>query len=92
MGRVVVIGDDHHRLSLKNNQIVAEPREAGSETRSAPCEDLDLILVDSTKGCSLDTHLVRQLVQTRTVVVFTDAKHQPASLLIPFNVAQDSGR
>jgi len=91
MGRVIVVGDDHHRLSLKNKQVIAEPRASDYEVRTAPCEDLDLILVDSTKGCALDTHLIRQLVDSRTVVVFTDTKHVPAALLVPFNVALDSG-
>lgn len=83
MGRSLLIGETVVRLRVKDNQLLGIPRDETAPVESAPCEDLDLVVIDSTTGLFLDNHVLRSLVATRTALVITDAHHLPAGVLLP---------
>jgi CRISP-associated protein Cas1 len=68
------------RLSLKNNQLVAEERETG-EVRTVPVEDIGFVVLESMQ-ISISLPLVEALVSNNVAVVFCDSKHMPQSLLL----------
>lgn len=68
------------RLSLKHNQLVAEPKD-GDETRTVPVEDIGFIVLDNMQ-ISISLPLVEALVANNVAIVFTDSKHMPQSMLL----------
>jgi CRISPR-associated protein Cas1 len=85
VGRVIVLGDDVARVRVRDHQLVAEPRSADGETKTAPIEDLDLVLIDSVSGLTLDSWVLRSLVDEGVAVVTTDATHHPSGILLPLH-------
>jgi len=85
MGRVVVLGDEIERARVSNGQLVAEPRTEDGTVRTAPIEDLDLVLIDSLQGLMLDSHALRALVDQGVAVVITNSTHHPSGILLPLH-------
>lgn len=85
MGRVLVLTDDVARIRVKDNQLIAEHRDPNEPDRSAPCEDIDLVMLDTLHGAELDTHVLRTLVACGTALVVSDAKRMPAGLFLPLH-------
>ena len=69
-----------YRLSLKNNQLVAEEKDTG-EVRTVPVEDIGFVVLESMQ-ISISLPLVEALVSNNVAVVFCDSKHMPQSLLL----------
>lgn len=80
-----MLGDDVSRIRIRDHQLVAEPRSVGGETKTAPIEDLDLVLIDSVPGLILDSWVLRSLVGEGVAVVITDATHHPSGILLPLH-------
>ncbi len=69
-----------YRLSLKNNQLVAEARD-GSDTRTVPVEDIGFVILENMQ-ISISMPLLEALVANNVAVVFADSKHMPQSMLL----------
>jgi len=69
-----------YRLSLKNNQLVAEPRD-GSDIRTVPVEDIGFVILENMQ-ISISMPLLEALVANNVAVVFADSKHMPQSMLL----------
>lgn len=91
MGRVLVIGDDYERVGVSHHQLVTTPRVATDPARRAPCEDLDIVLIDTVQGCNLDIALLRELASSGTTLIFTDEKHHPVGMLVGLYATNDTG-
>lgn len=82
MSRVVHVGDSTARISVHHHQLVAEGR-LGADDRTAPLEDLDLVVLSTLNGLNLDLHTLQRAVQHGTGVVICDDNFQPAGILLP---------
>ena len=83
MSRVVHIGDDVGRLQVRNRQLRAYHRDTKEILGTAPLEDVDLVLADSTRGIFFDTHTLQAMLAEDTTLVMCDNKHMPVGLLLP---------
>ena len=92
MSRVVHIADDIGRLQVRDRQLLATVRHDTVVGPKAPLEDLDLVIVDSTRGLLLDFHVLQSLLSEQTSLVVCDKKHMPAGILMPLAGAWDHTR
>jgi CRISPR-associated protein Cas1 len=69
-----------YRLSLKNNQLVAESKDDG-ETRTVPVEDIGFVVLDNMQ-ISVSMPLIEALVDNNVAVVFSNSKHHPQAMLL----------
>ena len=82
MSRVLHVGEKVERLSVHHNQLVAETRDE-TPTRTAPLADVDVVVLSSHLGLSLDLHTLRSTVAAGTAVVVCDERHLPNGVLLP---------
>lgn len=92
MGRAVIISDNVRRLKVSDRQLIGLVGEGHPSPQPIPCEDLDLIIIDSTMPVVLDTHVLRVLTETQTALIVTDHRHLPAGISVPFFGTLDRGR
>ncbi len=85
--RTVEISTDGCYVHVKHSQLVIE--KDGENIGSVPIEDLGVLIIDSHQ-ITLSSGLIAALAAENVAVVFTDAKHLPVSLAVPFtsNVIQ----
>ena len=83
MSRVVHVGDSAASLSVRHHQLVAEGRNETDTDRTAPLEDLDLVVLSTLNGLDLDLHTLQRAVEHSTGVVVCDENFQPAGILLP---------
>ncbi len=83
MSRVVHVGDSTSSLTVRHQQLVAENRCDSDGVRTAPLEDLDLIVLSTLNGLDLDLHVLQRAVEHRTGMVICDESFQPAGILLP---------
>jgi len=69
------------RLSLSGGQIVAALDEGEA---SAPLEDVAYVIVD-TPQATFSSALVSAAMDAGVAMIFTDARHAPSGLLLPFH-------
>lgn len=91
MVRALLVGDSIGRLRVKDNQLIGIPRDQVEQSHSAPCEDLDVVVLESTRGVSLDDHVLRSLVATNTALIITDSRHLPSGILLPIYGTNNHG-
>ncbi len=83
MSRVVHVGDSTAQISVRHHQLVAEGRNETDSDRTAPLEDLDLVVLSTLNGLDLDLHTLQRAVEHSTGVVVCDENFQPAGILLP---------
>lgn len=85
--RTVEISTHGCYVHTKHCQLVIE--KDGEKIGSVPVEDLGVLIIDSHQ-ITLSSGLLATLAAENVAVIFTDAKHLPASLAVPFtsNVVQ----
>lgn len=79
--RTVEISTDGCYVHLKHSQLVIE--KEGEKIGSIPVEDLAVLIIDSNR-LTLSSGLMTALAEANIAVIFTDAKHLPVSLVVPF--------
>lgn len=79
--RTVEISTDGCYVHVKHSQLVIE--KDGEKIGSVPIEDLAVLIIDSNQ-ITLSSGLITSLAEANIAVIFTDAKHLPISLAIPF--------
>lgn len=79
--RTIEISTDGCYVHTKHSQLVIE--KDGEKIGSVPIEDLGVLIVDSHQ-ITLSSGLLAALAAENVAVIFTDAKHLPASLAVPF--------
>jgi len=82
VSRVLHVGEKVEHLSVRHNQLVAEARHE-TTTRTAPLSDVDVVVLSSHLGLSLDLHTLRSAVDAGTAVVVCDERHLPNGVLLP---------
>ena len=92
MGRAVIISDNVRRIKVIDRQLVGLVDEGNPPPQPIPCEDLDLIAIDSTVPVVMDTHVLRVLAETQTALIITDRRHIPIGISLPFFGTLDRGR
>jgi CRISPR-associated protein Cas1 len=90
MGRALILSDRVQRLRVKDHQLRARLRDSDDELR-APCEDLDVIVLDSIERIDLDTHVLRELAEAKCILLANDRTHHPAGMFVPFGTNLDHG-
>lgn len=68
------------KISTKDNQFVAENKDTG-EIKKAPVEDLGIVLIEN-QLTSISIPALNALSANNCAVIFCDAKHMPASMLL----------
>lgn len=68
------------KITVKDNQLVAENRDSG-EVKRAPIEDLGIVLLENQMA-SISIPALNALSANNCAVVFCDAKHMPVSMLL----------
>ena len=80
--RTVEISTHGCYVHTKNEQLVIE--KDGLKIGSVPIEDLGVLILDSPQ-ILITSALMGFLAEQNVAVIFTDSKHLPASLTIPFS-------
>ncbi|MBL6925587.1 MAG: type II CRISPR-associated endonuclease Cas1 [Acidimicrobiia bacterium] len=83
MSRVVHVGDSTSRIAVRHHQLVAEGRLDTDTNRTAPLEDLDLVVLSTLNGLDLDLHAMQRAVEHGTGMVVCDENFNPAGILLP---------
>jgi CRISPR-associated protein Cas1 len=81
--RTVEISTHGCYVHTKHEQLVIE--KDGFKIGSVPIEDLGVLILDSPQ-ILITSALMRFLAEQNVAVIFTDSKHLPSSLTIPFSV------
>lgn len=79
--RTVEISTEGCYVHQKHSQLVIE--KDGEKIGSIPVEDLAVLIIDSNR-ITLSSGLITALAESNIAVIFTDAKHLPISLSLPF--------
>lgn len=80
--RTVEISTNGSYVHTKDDQLVIE--KDGFKVGSVPIEDLGVLILDSPQ-LTITSSVMRTLAEQNVSVIFTDSKHLPASLTIPFS-------
>lgn len=83
MSRVIHIGDATARIRVHHHQLAAESRDASSGARTAPLEEVDLVVLSTLNGLDLDLHTLQRSVEHGTGLVVCDDRFLPAGVLLP---------
>ena len=68
------------RLSTRDNQLVV----VQDDEVTVPIEDIDALILDS-HGLTITANLITELATKGTSVIICDAKHLPASIVLPYS-------
>lgn len=79
--RTVEISTDGCYVHLKHSQLLIE--KDGAKLGSVPIEDLAVLIIDNNR-ITISSGLLATLAEANVAVVFTDQKHLPVSLAVPF--------
>ncbi len=79
--RTVEISTHESFVHTEHSQLVIE--KDGERLGSVPIEDLGVLILDSQR-LTFSTSLMSSLAENNVAVIFTDDKHLPSSLTIPF--------
>jgi CRISP-associated protein Cas1 len=80
--RTVEISTPGCYVHTKHDQLVIE--KDGFKVGSVPIEDLGVLILDGEQ-LLITSSVMRSLAEQNVAVIFTDAKHLPSSLTIPFS-------
>ncbi|MBX3299745.1 MAG: type II CRISPR-associated endonuclease Cas1 [Acidobacteria bacterium] len=81
--RTIEISTHGTYVHTKDEQLVIE--KDGLKVGSVPIEDLGVLILDSPQ-LLITSSVMRSLAEQNVAVIFTDQKHLPSSLTIPFSV------
>ncbi len=81
--RTVEISTHGCYVHTKDEQLLIE--KDGFKVGSVPIEDLGVLILDSPQ-LLITSSVMRSLAEQNVAVIFTDQKHLPSSLTIPFSV------
>jgi len=81
--RTVEISTHGCYVHTKDEQLLIE--KDGFKVGSVPIEDLGVLILDSPQ-LTITSSVMRSLAEQNVAVIFTDQKHLPSSLTIPFSV------
>ena len=81
--RTVEISTHGCYVHTKDEQLLIE--KDGFKVGTIPIEDLCVLILDSPQ-LTITSSAMRSLAEQNVAVVFTDSKHLPSSLPIPFSV------
>lgn len=81
--RTVEISTNGCYLHTKDEQLVIE--KDGFKVGTIPIEDLGVLILDSPQ-LLITSSVMSSLAEQNVAVIFTDSKHLPSSLTIPFSV------
>lgn len=81
--RTVEISTPGCYVHTKDDQLVIE--RDGFKVGSVPIEDLGVLILDSPQ-LLITSSVMRSLAEQNVSVIFTDSKHLPSSLTVPFSV------
>jgi CRISP-associated protein Cas1 len=79
--RTVEISTHESYVHVEHSQLVIE--KDGEKLGSVPIEDLAVLIIDSNQ-ITLSSGLMTKLAENNIAVIFTDEKHLPISLSLPF--------
>lgn len=79
--RTIEISTDGCYIHTKHSQLKIE--KDGAEIGTVPIEDLGILIIDSHRT-TLSASLIATLAEANVAVIFTDQKHLPVSLAVPF--------
>lgn len=79
--RTVEISTSGSYIHTEHSQLVIE--KDGERLGSVPIEDLGVLILDSHQ-LTFTSNLMASLAENNVAVIFTDEKHLPSSLTIPF--------
>jgi len=79
--RTVEISTEGCYVHQKHSQLVIE--KDGEKVGSVPIEDLAVLIIDSNR-ITLSSGLITALAESNIAVIFTDSKHLPVSVSLPF--------
>ena len=83
--KVIEISQNGYYLSLKNKQMIMTPKSSDdSESRSFPCEDIGLLVLDNPQ-ITITQSLCSFLLSQGTAIIFCDKTHMPCALSLPFS-------
>ena len=85
MSRIIHVGDDTSRISVRHRQLVAHGRVASTPERTAPLEDLDAVVLSTLNGLELGLDALAAAVEHSTSVVVCDRRFQPVGVLLPLS-------
>ena len=80
--RTVEISTNGCYVHTKDEQLVIE--KDGFKVGTVPIEDLGVLILDSPQ-LTITSSVMRSLAEQNVAVIFTDSKHLPSSLTIPFS-------
>lgn len=80
--RTVEISTNGCYVHTKDEQLLIE--KDGFKVGSIPIEDLGVLILDSPQ-LTISSSVMRSLAEENVAVIFTDSKHLPSSLTIPFS-------
>lgn len=78
------------RLSLKNNQLVCTKLDAPCDVKTAPVEDLGVVIVENQRAV-LSMPLLNALAENNVSVIICDAKTMPSSVLTSLSANATQG-
>lgn len=85
MIKKTIVFSNEAQLSLRLGQLVIKRKNAATgefETITRPIEDIGLMMIESGR-VTLTSALVSHLVENNVGVIFCDAKHIPANMILP---------
>jgi len=80
--RTVEISTHESFVHLEHSQLIIE--KDGEKLGSVPIEDLGVLILDSHR-LTFSSSLMASLAENNVAIIFTDEKHLPSSLTIPFS-------
>lgn len=79
--RTVEISTHESYVHVKHSRLVVE--KDGDQLGSVPLEDLGVLIIDSSR-LTLSSGVIVKLAEANIAVIFSDEKHLPVSLFLPF--------
>lgn len=86
MGFRTIIVNTHSKLSYKNNHLIFRTAE---RTELIHISEIDILICETT-DIALTTMLLNQLIDEGVLVIFSDAKRLPNSILMPYYGRHDA--
>lgn len=81
--RTIEISQQSVHLSVRLDQLLVQPHDAPPEqTKSIPCEDIGIVLVDHGRT-TYSHHALATLVEHDAVVIVCGSDHHPVGVLMP---------
>ena len=70
-------------LAKKHHQLIVDYDDDETNSRQVPIEDIGIMVIDHYQ-VTFSAALMQALIDQNAAVIFTDQKHMPSGLLLPF--------